>query len=91
MSRNVKPTTAVAAAPPVPLTSVPAGALLTLADVRDVQAKPLLRSLGLSGACQLRLCKAGDPYIVQVRETRIGLSRTVAQQLFVMVDPGASR
>ncbi len=30
---------------------------------------------------RMRLCKSGDPCIVQVRATRIGLSRAVAQQL----------
>ncbi|MGD9906034.1 MAG: ferrous iron transport protein A [Vicinamibacterales bacterium] len=73
---------------PVPLTAVPVGALATLHDVRDADARPFLRALGLLDASRLRLCKAGDPCIVQVRSTRIGLSRAVAQHLMVVPDAG---
>jgi len=48
-----------------------------------------LRSLGLTTECQLRLCKKGEPCIVQVRSTRIGLARDVARRIFVVpVAPG---
>jgi Fe2+ transport system protein FeoA len=48
-----------------------------------------LRSLGLTTECQLRLCKKGEPNIVQVRSTRIGLAREVARHIFVVpVTPG---
>jgi len=74
------------AAPAVPLTAMPAGAIATLHEVRDPEARPVLRALGLLDASRLRLCKAGDPCIVQVRTTRIGLSRAVAEHLFVVPD-----
>ncbi len=74
------------AAPAVPLTAMPAGAIATLHEVRDPEARPFLRALGLLDASRLRLCKAGDPCIVQVRTTRIGLSRAVAEHLFVVPD-----
>jgi Fe2+ transport system protein FeoA len=70
--------------PAVPLTAVPVGGVATLHEVRDLESRPFLRSLGLVDACELRICKSGDPCIVQVRATRIGLSRVVAQQLYVV-------
>jgi Fe2+ transport system protein FeoA len=75
----------------VPLTRVAVGGLATLHEVRDPQSRTLLRSLGLTDACRLRLCKIGDPCIVQVRATRIGLSWAVAQCLYVLPDPGGDR
>lgn len=68
----------------VPLTAVPVGAVATLHEVRDAESRPVLRSLGLTEACELRLCKVGDPCIVQVRSTRIGLSSEVARCLYVV-------
>jgi Fe2+ transport system protein FeoA len=73
-------------AAPVPLTCVPQGALVTLHEIRDAKSQMLLRSLGLTQAARLRLCKLGDPCIVQVRATRIGLSRAVAQSVYVVAD-----
>lgn len=43
----------------------------------------LLHALGLSERSSFRLCKAGDPWIVQVRGTRIGISQHVAELLQV--------
>lgn len=80
--KSAEPTSRTA----IPLTAVPVGGLATLAEVRDAASKPVLRSLGLTDDCVLRLCKVGDPCIVQVRSTRIGLSKTVARCLFVVPD-----
>jgi len=44
----------------------------------------LLRALGLTDRCTLRICKVGEPCIVEVRSTRIGLSRAVAHGIFVV-------
>ena len=44
----------------------------------------LLQALGLTDSCVLRVCKIGEPCIVQVRTTRIGLSRAVADGIFVV-------
>ncbi len=68
----------------VPLTAMPVGTVATLHEVRDVESRGVLRSLGLTDASVMRLCKAGDPCIVQVRATRIGLSNAVAQHLYVV-------
>ncbi len=68
----------------VPLTSVPVGATATLHEVTDAASRPVLRSLGLRDACVMRLCQVGDPCIVQVRSTRIGLSSEIARCLYVV-------
>ena len=44
----------------------------------------LLRALGLTDRCVMRICKVGEPCIVQVRSTRIGLSRAVADGILVV-------
>ena len=84
------PPARVASPSAVPLTSVPVGALATLHEVRDAESRTMLRSLGLHDACVMRLCKIGDPCIVQVRATRIGLSQAVARTLYVVPEADAS-
>lgn len=73
---------------PVRLSDLPAGAVARLhaADVPG-EDRALLRALGLTERCRLRLCKAGEPCIVEVRATRIGLSRIVAEHLLVVPEP----
>lgn len=44
----------------------------------------LLSALGLSLRSEVRVCKAGNPWIVQVRSTRIGLADDVARQILVV-------
>jgi Fe2+ transport system protein FeoA len=48
----------------------------------------LLRALGLTSRSVLRVCKAGDPCIVQVRTTRIGISRALADSIIVVPEAG---
>jgi Fe2+ transport system protein FeoA len=50
----------------------------------DAEAGDLLRALGLTAQSIVRLCKRGEPCIVQVRSTRIGLSKTVAGSIYVI-------
>ncbi len=73
---------------PVRLCDLPAGAIARL-HATDVPGEDgaLLRALGLTERCRLRLCKSGEPCIVQVRATRIGLSKTVAEQVLVVPEP----
>ena len=70
---------------PVRLSQLAAG---QTARLHDAQLTPqdcaLLRALGLTDRCVLRVCKIGEPCIVQVRATRIGLSRAVADGIFVV-------
>ena len=70
--------------PSAPLTTFAAGRRVTLDEVRDAESRALLRGLGLTHGAELRLCKVGDPCIVQVRATRVGLSRAVAQAVYVV-------
>jgi len=56
----------------------------------DTAACNLLRALGLTKSCTLKLCKNGDPCIVQVRSTRIGLSKAVAGGIYVTPQPQAT-
>ena len=69
------------------VTELRTGTLATLCDAQvDEETRSLLRSLGLTDSCRLRLCKRGEPCILQVRTTRIGVSQLVAERLFVLAD-----
>ena len=73
------------AARPVALTLLPVGAagrLHTSQLPREDYA--LLRALGLTSHCRVRVAKTGDPWIVQVRSTRIGIASSVAQKILVI-------
>lgn len=74
---------------PIPLTRLKAGgrARMHQADV-DSSTRRYLCAVGLTDACELRLCKAGEPCIVQVRTTRIGLSTLLAGRILVVPLPG---
>jgi Fe2+ transport system protein FeoA len=73
------------AAAPVRLSDLTPG---QVARLHEAQLTPqdcaLLRAIGLTDRCVMRICKIGEPCIVQVRATRIGLSRSVAQGIFVV-------
>ena len=72
---------------PIALTAMTAGQTARLHEARlDSHAVGLLRALGLAEAEGFRLCKAGEPCILEVGGTRIGLSRTVASNIFVIPD-----
>jgi hypothetical protein len=53
----------------------------TLLERSDLQ---LLEALGLTDACPLRVCQAGDPWILQVRSTRIGIADSLARSILVL-------
>jgi len=70
---------------PVPLSSCRTGSVVRFLRAQlDPESCDLLRALGVTRQCQLTLCKAGEPCIVQVRSTRIGLSRDVARGILVV-------
>ncbi len=81
---------AEAADVPVQLTRLAQGAAARLHGA-DLLADDLalLEALGMTRRCRFRVCKAGDPWILQVRETRIGLASSVASRLFVVPEPAA--
>lgn len=73
---------------PVRVTDLEPGVSARLHETRvDEQTRLFLRSLGLTDRSRVRVCKRGEPVIIQVRTTRIGLSRSVGDQIFVVPDP----
>jgi Fe2+ transport system protein FeoA len=76
---------------PIPLCELPVGqpARLHAVDLDD-QAAGLLRALGLTGDGDLRLCKRGEPCIVQIGGTRLGVSASVACHILVWPVNGAT-
>jgi Fe2+ transport system protein FeoA len=48
----------------------------------------LLNAMGLTDQCEVRVCRSGEPCIVQVHTTRLGLSAALARRIFVTVDGG---
>ena len=44
----------------------------------------LLAAMGLTEGCRLVVRSSGDPCIVEVRSTRIGLARSIAERLLVL-------
>jgi Fe2+ transport system protein FeoA len=72
---------------PVQLTELAAGAAVQLhATSLGDEDFALLEALGMTRRCRFRVCKVGDPWIVQIRETRIGLAASVARQILVVPD-----
>lgn len=72
----------------IPLTALKAGqrGALHTCDLPDGD-RELLRALGLADRASFRLCKAGNPWIVQVHGTRIGIADVVARQIKVHPEP----
>jgi len=72
---------------PVPLSTLAEGDVARIHDPQlDPESAGLLRALGLLGSRRFRLCKTGEPCILQVGGTRIGVSKIVAKQILVVVD-----
>ena len=68
----------------IALTDMKPGSEADLEQIRDPRSRAVLSSLGLTGGARLRLCRLGDPCIIQVRSTRIGLSKVVAESVYVV-------
>lgn len=43
----------------------------------------LLNAMGMTDQCEIRVCRRGEPCIVQVNTTRLGLSASLAQRILV--------
>ena len=73
---------------PVRLCDLPVGFAARLHDAQlDPEARSQLRALGLTDGSVLRVCKQGEPCVVQVRTTRIGIAGRIARDVFVFVVP----
>jgi Fe2+ transport system protein FeoA len=73
----------------VSLTDLRAGASARLHDVgADPESRALLRALGLTEGSVLRVCQQGDPCIIVVRSTRIGIASRVARHVVVVPHAG---
>jgi Fe2+ transport system protein FeoA len=85
-----EPQPASAARRPVDLTCLQVGAEArfcgTLLGRADLE---ILEALGLTDDCRLRVCQTGDPWIVQVRSTRIGIAESVARAILVIPEERA--
>ena len=44
----------------------------------------LLSAMGLGDQCVVRVCRSGEPCIVEVQETRLGLCRAIAKKVLVL-------
>jgi Fe2+ transport system protein FeoA len=77
---------------PCRLTEVPSGVAARLYR-RDLSYGEccLLAAMGLGEGCRLVVRSHGDPCIVEVRSTRIGLARTVAERLYVLAELDGAR
>ena len=69
----------------VPLLDLAPGTEAVIDQMADAQSRAVLRSLGLTDGARLRVCRIGDPCIIQVGSTRIGLSNIVARSISVTV------
>ena len=75
----------LASKPIVRLSDIAAGTTVRLhrADL-DAPSRARLRALGLIDASRFRVCLQGEPCVIAVRTTRIGITARVAKQLFVI-------
>ena len=66
----------------VPLSDLPVGTTATLSGDRlDGHDRAVLRAMGIADRAPVRVCRQGEPCIVEVRSTRLGLSRAIASLL----------
>lgn len=74
------------------LSDLPAGGMARLCrrELSEGEAC-LLAAMGLTEGCRLVVRSSGDPCIVEVRSTRIGIARSVAARLLVLRDGGDHR
>ena len=70
----------------VSLADLPAGStgIFSHADLSPEQTA-YISAIGLTPQSTVRVCKGGQPCVVEVRSTRVGIARTLARQLFVAI------
>ncbi len=78
---------------PVPLSALERGSRATVHRcLLSGDEGELLAAMGLADRCTLRVCRRGEPCIVQIAATRLGLSAAVARRVLVVpvADPSAA-
>ncbi len=52
-------------------------------DTRDLPEAEsrLLAAMGMGERCEIRVCRAGTPCIVQIQSIRVGIGREVAERI----------
>jgi len=70
--------------PPIPLTQLRDGdrAKVTARDMCCEDCE-YLNAMGLTDRCELRVCRVGEPCIVQIANTRLGLASSIAERILV--------
>ena len=85
---NVTASAAHAVPAPIRLSELASGCTARLhAALLRPEDCALLKALGLTDRSVMRVCQVGEPCIVQVKTTRIGLSRVVADGILVVPEP----
>jgi Fe2+ transport system protein FeoA len=70
---------------PVPLAHLDVGDLASVHETHvEESTGRFLRAIGLTHTAQLRVCRRGEPCIIQVRSTRVGLARAIADRILVV-------
>ena len=71
----------------VPLTTLATGCRAIVQHrAMSGEDSELLSAMGLTDSCRLRICRAGEPCIIQVAATRLGLSSAMARKIMVSLD-----
>ncbi len=67
-----------------PLSESPVGQRAVLHSTLLARAdRELLAAMGVSEECELTVCRQGEPCIVRVGTTRVGISRALARDIWV--------
>ena len=88
LNQNPTSSSPEANSPAVPLCSLNRGSRAVV-DHREMACDDcdLLNAMGLTDQCTLKVCRVGEPCIVEVRSTRLGLSSSVAKKIMVTSVP----
>ena len=74
-----------AASTTVPLSTLPRGARATVCHQPGCCADcELLNAMGMTDRCTVKVCRRGNPLIVQVASTRLGISSSMARHIQVV-------
>ena len=76
----------------VPLSELPAGASATIdlegsEERLEAEDRQVLRAMGFAHRATVRICRQGEPCIVEVESARVGLARVLAAGLDAIPTP----